>query len=157
VAEPVRGATAVLLLSALVLSGLLSACGSTVPGTPQPLRITDVERELVAGYFEDLNEAGEQGAAQQKELLRETQHPDFRGGDCRLPSGTLRVVPTMSTLRLDPAWTPPGEDEHPRGVVLAVAVTVTLLQDGMEVATQIGSQHVVLLSGKAYGFAPCAA
>lgn len=141
------------LLAACAL--LLVGCGSAVPGTARPLRVTDVERQLVEGYFADLNEAGGQGMAEQRELLRDTQHPDFRE-ECELPAGTLRVEPTMSTLRLDADWTPPGEDEHPRGVVLVVAVTVTLLQDGAELGSQIGSQHVVLLNGKAYGFAPCA-
>ncbi|GGP56517.1 hypothetical protein [Saccharothrix coeruleofusca] len=143
---------ALLTVCALLLAG----CGSAVPGAARPLRVTDVERQLVEGYFTDLNEAGGQGMAEQRELLRDTQHPDFREDECELPSGTLRVQPTMSTLRLDADWTPPGEDEHPRGVVLVVAVTVTLLQDGAELGSQIGSQHVVLLNGKAYGFAPCA-
>ena len=136
---------------ALVLAG----CGSTTSGAARPLQVTDVERELVTGYFNDLNEAGGQGTAEQRELLQDTQHPDFRDGDCELPTGTIRVQPTMSTLRLDPAWEPPGADEHPRGVVLVVAVTLTVVQEGAEVGSQIGSQHVVLLNGKAYGFAPC--
>ncbi|MFE9744595.1 hypothetical protein ACFYOT_06795 [Saccharothrix saharensis] len=144
-----RAATA--LACALVLTG----CGSTITGVARPLRVTDVERELVSGYFADLNEAGGQGTAEQRELLGATQHPDFRDEDCELPAGTIKVQPTMSTLRLDPAWTPPGEDEHPRGVVLVVAVTLTVVQEGTEVGSQIGSQHVVLLNGKAYGFAPC--
>jgi hypothetical protein len=135
---------------------LLAACGTTLTGTARPLRVTDVERELVTGYFADLNEAGGQGSTQQRDLLRDTQHPDFRDEDCELPTGTIRVQPTMSTLRLDPQWAPPGEDEHPRGVVLVVAVTLTLVQEGAEIGSQIGSQHVVLLNGKAYGFAPCA-
>ncbi|WP_367134421.1 hypothetical protein [Saccharothrix sp. HUAS TT1] len=133
----------------------LSGCGSTITGAAQPLKVTDVERELVTGYFNDLNEAGGQGTAEQRELLQDTQHPDFRDEDCELPSGTIEVQPTMSTLRLDPAWEPPGADEHPRGVVLVVAVTLTVVQEGAEVGSQIGSQHVVLLNGKAYGFAPC--
>ncbi len=133
----------------------LTGCGSRVAGTPRPLQVTELERELVAGYFTDLNDAGAQGDAEQRDLLRDTQHPDFVDEGCELPSGTIRVQPTMSTLRLDPTWTPPGEDEHPRGVVLVVAVTLTVLQDGAEVGSQIGSQHVVLLNGKAYGFAPC--
>ncbi|ONI82407.1 hypothetical protein ALI22I_40640 [Saccharothrix sp. ALI-22-I] len=134
---------------------LLAACGSTLTGTARPLQVTDVERELVTGYFADLNEAGGQGADEQRDLLKDTQHPDFRDEDCQLPTGTIKVQPTMSTLRLDPEWTPPGTDEHPRGVVLVVAVTLTVVQEGSEVGSQIGSQHVVLLNGKAYGFAPC--
>ncbi|WP_447004700.1 hypothetical protein ACRAKI_34815 [Saccharothrix isguenensis] len=145
----VRAVTAV--ACALTLAG----CASTITGTARPLRVTDVERALVTGYFADLNEAGGQGTAEQRELLQDTQHPDFRDDDCELPSGTIKVQPTMSTLRLDPQWAPPGEDEHPRGVVLVVAVTLTVVQEGTEIGSQIGSQHVVLLNGKAYGFAPC--
>ncbi|MFD1150197.1 hypothetical protein [Saccharothrix hoggarensis] len=142
-------------LTAAACAFLLAACGGAVTGVARPLQVTDVERELVSGYFADLNEAGGQGTSEQRELLTDTQHPDFRDGDCELPSGTIEVHPTMSTLRLDPTWTPPGEDEHPRGVVLVVAVTLTVVQEGTAVGQQIGSQHVVLLNGKAYGFAPC--
>ncbi|MER5264424.1 hypothetical protein ABTZ99_20360 [Actinosynnema sp. NPDC002837] len=148
-AEAVRAAMA--LACALLLAG----CGSVITGVARPLQVTDVERELVSGYFADLNEAGGQGTSEQRDLLKDTQHPDFRDEDCELPAGTIKVQPTMSTLRLDPAWAPPGEDEHPRGVVLVVAVTLTVVQEGSEIGSQIGSQHVVLLNGKAYGFAPC--
>lgn len=136
---------------------LLAGCASTIPGTPGPLRVTDVERTLVTGYFSGLNDAGSRSASSQRDLLRDSQHPDFRDNDCDLPQGTLRIEPAMSTLRTDPAWTPPGERSHPRGVVYVVAAKVTLLQDGTEVGSQIGSVHVVLLDDKAYGFAPCAA
>ncbi|MFI9007003.1 hypothetical protein ACIGNX_07205 [Actinosynnema sp. NPDC053489] len=142
-------------VAALACALALAGCGSAVTGDARPLRVTDVERELVSGYFADLNEAGGQGPDEQHELLQDTQHPDFRDQDCRLPAGTIEVQPTLSTLRLDPAWTPPGADEHPRGVVLVVAVTLTVVQEGSQVGSQIGSQHVVLLNGKAYGFAPC--
>ena len=142
-------------VTALACALLLAGCGSAIAGVARPLRVTDVERELVSGYFADLNEAGGQGASEQRDLLKDTQHPDFRDEDCRPPAGTIRVQPTLTTLRLDPAWTPPGADEHPRGVVLVVAVTLTVVQEGSEVGSQIGSQHVVLLNGKAYGFAPC--
>lgn len=142
-------------VTALACALLLAGCGSAIAGVARPLRVTDVERELVSGYFADLNEAGGQGTAEQRDLLKDTQHPDFRDEDCRLPAGTIRVQPTLTTLRLDPAWTPPGADQHPRGVVLVVAVTLTVVQEGSEVGSQIGSQHVVLLNGKAYGFAPC--
>jgi hypothetical protein len=142
-------------VTALACALLLAGCGSAITGVARPLQVTDVERELVSGYFADLNEAGGQGTTEQRDLLKDTQHPDFRDEDCQLPSGTIKVQPTMSTLRLDPAWAPPGEDEHPRGVVLVVAVTLTVVQEGSEIGSQIGSQHVVLLNGKAYGFAPC--
>ncbi|MEU4802368.1 hypothetical protein [Actinosynnema sp. NPDC023587] len=145
-----RVVTAVLCVLAL------AGCGSAVTGTAKALQITDVERTLVTSYFTALNEAGAQGIAQQRELLADTQHPDFRDDDCKLPDGTIRVQPTMSTLRLDPDWTPPGDDEHPRGVVVVVAVTLTVVRDGVEIGSQIGSQHLILLNGKTYGFAPCA-
>ncbi|NUT46724.1 MAG: hypothetical protein HOV94_05300 [Saccharothrix sp.] len=142
-------------VTAVACALALTGCGSAITGAAHPLKVTDVERDLVSGYFADLNEAGGQGVSQQRDLLTDTQHPDFRDEDCQLPTGTIRVHPTMSTLRLDPAWSPPGEDEHPRGVVLVVAVTLTVVQEGAEIGSQIGSQHVVLLNGKAYGFAPC--
>lgn len=136
---------------------LLAGCASTVPGTPRPLRLTDAERGLVTSYFAGLNDAGAKSTSDQQRLLRDTQHPDFRENSCDLPQGTLRIEPAMSTLRMAPDWTPPGERTHPRGVVYVVAATVTLLDDGAEVGSQIGSVHVVLLDDKAYGFAPCAA
>ncbi|CCH35401.1 putative secreted protein [Saccharothrix espanaensis DSM 44229] len=144
------------MVTAVLCVLALAGCGSRVTGTAKALQITDVEHTLVTSYFTALNEAGTQGVTQQRELLADTQHPDFREGDCELPDGTIRVQPTMSTLRLDPDWTPPGQDEHPRGVVVVVAVTLTVVQDGIEIGSQIGSQHLVLLNGKTYGFAPCA-
>lgn len=135
---------------------LLAGCASTVPGTPVPARITDAERTLVRGYFDALNTAGGKGLAQQQQLLRETQHPDYRKTSCELPSVTLRIEPVMSTLRASSDWTPSGGKVHPRGHVYAVAVTVTALKNDAEVGNQIGSQHVVAFNGKAYGFAPCA-
>ncbi|WP_033436965.1 hypothetical protein [Saccharothrix sp. NRRL B-16314] len=146
---------AVRAVTAMACALTLVGCTSAVTGTARPLKVTDVERELVTGYFADLNEAGGQGSSEQRDLLKDTQHPDFRDESCELPTGTIKVQPTMSTLRLDPQWAPPGEDEHPRGVVLVVAVTLTVVQEGTEIGSQIGSQHVVLLNGKAYGFAPC--
>jgi len=146
------------LSGALVACALaLTGCASTISGTPAPLRVTEVERNQVSAYFAGLNDAGATGASAQRERLLDTQHPDFREGTCDLPQGTLRIEPAMSTLRPAPDWTPPGERTHPRGVVYVVAATVTLLQDGAEVGSQIGSVHVVLLDDKAYGFAPCAA
>ncbi|MEU5691374.1 hypothetical protein [Actinosynnema sp. NPDC020468] len=148
--EPVRAA--VLAACALLLTG----CSSAIAGSAGPITVTDADRQLVTGYFSALNTAGAEGAAKQHALLEDTQHPDFPQTDCKLPEGTIKVQPTLSTLRLDPDWTPPKGDEHPRGVVLVVAVTLTVVQDGVEIGSQIGSQHVVLLNDKAYGFAPCA-
>ncbi|MEV0676673.1 hypothetical protein AB0I60_09135 [Actinosynnema sp. NPDC050436] len=145
------------VVAAVLCALALAGCGSRVTGTARALQITDTERTLVTSYFTALNDAGAQGVKQQRDLLADTQHPDFRDGDCTLPDGTIEVRPTMSTLRLDPDWIPPGEDEHPRGVVVVVAVMLTVAQDGVEIGNQIGSQHLVLLNGKTYGFAPCAA
>ncbi|HEX6341594.1 hypothetical protein [Umezawaea sp.] len=134
---------------------LLGGCGSSVAGTARPLRITEVERDQVSGYFTRLNEAGGRGNPEQRKLFQDTQHPDFRSRTCELRAGTLRMEPAMSTLRTDPDWEPPGGDTHPRGVVYVVAATVTLLEDDAPVGVQIGSLHVVLLDGAPYGFAPC--
>jgi hypothetical protein len=151
VGDGVRWASALAAAGALLLGG----CGSHVAGTARPLRITDVERGQVSGYFTQLNEAGGKGNPEQRKLLQDTQHPDFRKQACELKAGTLRMDPTMSTLRMDPDWEPPGERQHPRGVVYVVAATVTLLEDAAPVGIQIGSLHVVVIDGKPYGFAPC--
>jgi hypothetical protein len=145
------------LAKALVTAGalLLGGCGSAIPGTAVPLRVTEVERGQVAGYFTRLNEAGGKGNAEQRKLLQDTQHPDYRKQVCELTSGTLRLEPTMSTLRTDADWEPPGQRTHPRGVVYVVAATVTLQDDVGDVGTQIGSLHVVVIDDQAYGFAPC--
>lgn len=151
-AELARGAA--LLVGALLVAG----CSGAVAGTAVPIRLSDSDRGLVRNYFDDLNSAGEQGLEKQHALLEETQHPDYRDSGCRPPDGTIAYRPAMGTLRLDNEWAPAGGDEaHPRGVVLVVAVTITVHRDGVEVGSQIGSQHVVLLNGRAYGFAPCAA
>jgi hypothetical protein len=53
---------------------------------------------------------------------------------------------------------PPGAEEngtHPRGLVYVLGVSVSIRQDGALLGEQIGSQRVVILDGKAYGFAPC--
>lgn len=136
---------------------LLAGCSTAVSGTARPLRITDAERTLVTGYFITLNETGRQGTSAQRELLRDTQHPDFREDECDLPKGTIRIDPAMSTLRMDPDWEPSGQKAHPRGTVYAVAASITLLLESVEIGRQIGSLHIVLLDEKAYGFAPCVA
>ncbi|WNV91133.1 hypothetical protein [Umezawaea sp. Da 62-37] len=146
-----RSARALAVAGALLLGG----CGSQVAGTARPLRITEVERGQVQAYFTDLNDAGGKGNPEQRRLLQDTQHPDFRKQACELREGTLRMEPTMSTLRLAPKWEPPGERVHPRGVVYVVAATVTLLEDNAVLGVQVGSLHVVVIDGKAFGFAPC--
>jgi hypothetical protein len=151
VGDRLRRASALAAAGALLLGG----CASNVAGTARPLRITEVERDQVSGYFTQLNDAGGRGNPEQRKLLQDTQHPDFRTRACDLRAGTLRMDPAMSTLRMDPDWRPPGEREHPRGVVYVVAATVTLMEDAAAVGTQIGSLHVVVIDGKPYGFAPC--
>jgi len=145
------------LACALVTTGalLLGGCGTQIAGTAVPLRITEVERGQVAGYFTELNEAGDKGNAEQRKLLQDTQHPDYRKQACELKAGTLKMEPAMSTLRTDPDWEPPGQRTHPRGVVYVVAATVTLQDDVGAVGTLIGSLHVVVIDDRAYGFAPC--
>lgn len=115
------------------------------------------DRQLVADYFSASNAAAHQGAAAQQRFLDATQHPDFRGARCPLDGATVVIRPTMSTLRPDPAWVPAGATAPPRGTVHVVAVTATVRRDGLELGTQIGSQHVVTLDGRGYGFAPCPA
>ena len=142
----------VVWLSALAL---LAGCGAPVQGTARPVELTDGDRSVLRSYYDDLNKSGDNGSDQQETKIKETQHPDFRGKACDLRGATLKIEPTWSTLRMDADWAPPGEKTHPRGVVYVVAVTVTLRQEKTVIGSQIGSQHVVLLDGKVYGFAPC--
>lgn len=114
-------------------------------------------RGLVAGYFDAANAAAHLGPAAQQRFLDATQHPDFRGERCPLNGATVISEPTMSTLRSDSDWIPAGAGAPPRGTVYVVAVTATVRRDGAELGTQIGSQHVVVLDGRAFGFAPCLA
>ncbi|MGH3980291.1 MAG: hypothetical protein ACRDRZ_15015 [Pseudonocardiaceae bacterium] len=153
-----RGRTAAVPLAAMVLAAMvlagcvLAGCAQAVPeGAPGG------DRRLVAAYFAAGNDAGRQGSAAMQQFLDETQHPDFRGERCPLYGLTLEIDPAMTTLRPDPDWRPPGAQRPPRGAVYIIAVTVTVLADQVELDTQIGSQHIVVLDGTAYGFAPCPA
>jgi hypothetical protein len=136
---------------------LLTACAGTVPGSPRPIRVDQAERQLVQRYFEALDAAADRGTAEEQDLLRRTQHPDYRDRVCGLAGMTLRMDPAMSSLQPDPRWLASGSGRHPRGVVLRVAVTVTVRRDQADVGQQIGLVHLVLLDGTAYGFAPCPA
>lgn len=140
------------MLSALAL---LAGCAAPVQGTARPVELTDGDRGVIRAYYDDLNKSGDESSGDQETRLKETQHPDFRGKSCDLRGATLKIEPTWSTLRMDADWTPPGDKAHPRGVVYVVAVTVTLRQEKTVIGSQIGSQHVVMLDGKVYGFAPC--
>jgi hypothetical protein len=148
------------VLAVLGLAGLLlaAACTSAVPGVPVAAESPGHDRQLVEDYFKDLNSAADDGPAEQREFLQRSQHPDFTDELCDLGDLTLTIDPAMSTLRMDPDWVPPGggkRAKHPRGQVYVLGVSVSIRQDGALLGEQIGSQRVVILDGKAYGFAPC--
>ncbi|HEY8373250.1 MAG TPA: hypothetical protein VIL00_10940 [Pseudonocardiaceae bacterium] len=135
---------------------LLAGCTRVVPGTAHPVTPPPADRELIAHYFRENNEAAARGPQAQQEFLRRTQHPDHPPTGCELGDLVLYLEPALSTLRPDPDWVVPGSSGvRPRGAVYVVAVTVTARQDGSVVATQIGTKHVVVLDGKTYGFTPC--
>jgi hypothetical protein len=136
---------------------VLTGCGQVVAGTPKGESTSDADRALIAAYFEQNNEAAGEGAAAQREFLARTQHPDFDDEACNLGELTLTIAPTLSTLRPDAGWQPLNTDRTPRGRIYIIAVAVTVLRGTAPVGTQIGSIHVVVLDGKAHGFAPCPA
>ncbi|MFC4858817.1 hypothetical protein [Actinophytocola glycyrrhizae] len=146
---------AVLGLAALLIAG----CSSAVPGVPVPAASPEDDRQLVRDYFDELNAAAEEGPSTQRDFLRRSQHPDYADGMCELGGLTLTIDPAMSTLRVDPDWVPPdaGRDaEHPRGLVYVLGVSVSIRDDdGALLGEQIGSQRVVVLEGRTYGFTPC--
>lgn len=109
-------------------------------------------RQAVQRYFAENNAAARRGPAAQQEFFDRTQHPDYPL-NCDLEDTTVRLDPAMSTLRQDPGWSPDGS--LPRGQIWAVGVEVTTRADGSTSGHQIGSQHLVLLDGRTYGFAPC--
>ena len=147
------------LFAVLGLTGLLiTGCTSAVTGVPVPAASPDDDRKLVSEYFDELNAAAEEGSDAQRDFLRHSQHPDYTDELCDLGDLTLNVEPAMSTLRVDPDWVPPdaGRDAtHPRGLVYVLGVSISIRQDGALLGEQIGSQRVVVLDGRAYGFAPC--
>jgi hypothetical protein len=144
----------------VALTGLVTAgCGGRmVDGTPSAQSSPALaDRPVITAYFERSNAAAQEGAEAQRRFLHETQHPDYSDAGCNLGELTLVIDPTLSTLRPDAGWRPLNSDDAPRGRVYVVAVTVTVQRDKAVVATQIGSVHVVVLDGEAYGFAPCPA
>ncbi|WP_245614230.1 hypothetical protein [Actinokineospora inagensis] len=144
--------TALVLLATTTAAG----CATAVAGKPvAAVSATGQDRSLITKYFADLDDAGTQGAGAQRDFLRRTQHPDFASATCDLGGLTLRIEPTMSTLRTDPKWKPERAGKPPRGTVYVVAVSVWIRRDTATLAEQIGSQRVVVLDGKAYGFTPC--
>ena len=146
---------ACLLAACLLSAGLLvAACGQVVHGKPVALSPLTADRSLIVSYFEHSNAAAQDGSAAQKQFLDSTQHPDVPER-CDLGELTLRLDPTLSTLRSDGDWRPAGADHAPRGRVYVIAVTVTVQRDRTALATQVGSMHLVVLDGAAFGFAPC--
>lgn len=142
-----------LAATALAVAGCSTELGGTaLPGGPDA-----GDRELIVGYFDARNAAAEQGPAALQQFLDDTQHPDSRSGPCSLEGIVLVTDPALTTLRADPDWAPPDEVDPPRGTTYVVAASVSVERDEVELATQIGSQHVVVLDGAAYGFAPCPA
>lgn len=145
------------LLAGLLTLLTITGCGQRIAGTPSAVSVSGADESLVAEYFERNNAAADEGAAAQRSFLTETQHPDFSADQCSLGDLTLTMAPALSTLRPDAGWRPLNSSETPRGRVYIVAVTVTIQRGKAPVGTQIGSVHVVVLDGAAYGFAPCPA
>ena len=127
---------------------------STVAGTPVANASSEQDKKLVADYFTELNNAGKDGPTTQRDFLRRTQHPDFTDRFCDLGELTLKIEPAMSTFRFDLGWTPEG-GAHPRGTIYVLGVAISIRRGGALLAEQIGSERVVVLDGKAYGFTPC--
>jgi hypothetical protein len=146
-----RASLTAALLAALAIAG----CTTTVGGTAVSVQASGGDREIVNAYFTELNEAGEDGPTTQRDFLRRTQHPDFTDRICELGDLTLKIEPAMSTLRVDPKWMPEKANSQPRGLVYVLGVSVSIRREGAMLAEQIGSQRVVVLDGKVYGFTPC--
>lgn len=146
-------------LAVAVLGLLAAGCSAQVSGRPVAATAgsPDGDRGLVEQYFTDLNTSGDEGTAPQRDFLRRTQHPDYGDRLCDLGGLVLHIEPAMSTLRADPDWVPPdsGSSEPPRGTIYVLGVSVSIRQQGALLGEQIGSQRVVVLEGKAYGFSPC--
>jgi hypothetical protein len=143
-------------VGAAVLTALLAAgCTTTVSGSPVGVGSADEDRELVTGYFAELNGAGDDGPSTQRDFLRRTQHPDFTDRLCDLGGLTVEIEPAMSTFRPDPTWKPEDSAKRPRGMVYALGVFVSIRREGARLAEQIGSLRVVVLDGKVYGFMAC--
>ncbi|SDI63807.1 hypothetical protein SAMN05192558_106170 [Actinokineospora alba] len=146
------------VLGVLLVTVTASACSTTVAGQAVPAGgagAPEVERELVGRYFTDFNDAADEGPETQRDFLRRTQHPDFTDRTCDLGDLVLTVEPALSTLRTDAKWKPEDASKRPRGSVYVVGVSVRIRRDNATLAEQIGSQRVVVLDGRAYGFAPC--
>jgi hypothetical protein len=147
------------LVTIAVLGMALTGCSTAIAGTPAPQSATSsgTDRGLVQEYFTDLNASADEGTSSQRDFLQRTQHPDFSDRLCDLGDLVLHIEPAMSTLRADPEWVPPESrsDDPPRGSIYVLGVSVSVRQQGALLGEQIGSQRVVVLEGKAYGFSPC--
>lgn len=151
-----RAAWTLLVVAVLAVAVVLITVdpASTVAGTPVANAATEKDKQLVADYFTELNSAGKDGPATQRDFLRRTQHPDFTDRFCDLGDLTLKIDPAMSTFRFDLGWSPEG-GTHPRGDIYVLGVSIAIRRGGALLAEQIGSERVVVLDGKAYGFTPC--
>lgn len=147
------------ILPAVLAALIAVGCGPAVAGRAVPATAgsPDADRGLVQSYYSELNAAADEGPDIQRDFLRRTQHPDYTDRLCDLSGLTLHVLPAMSTLRADPGWVPPEDDEQPRGAVYVLGVSISVRQEGALLGEQIGSQRVVVLDGRAYGFSPCPA
>ncbi|MBO0840123.1 MAG: hypothetical protein J2O49_04825 [Sciscionella sp.] len=134
---------------------VIAACGTPNDGQKS---LPDNNKRLITDYFTKLDDAGTRGADAQRTFFHDTQDPDFPSR-CDLGGLTVREQPTMSTLRLDPSWTPQGAaaGKHPKGTVYVVAAELTAKRDGSIVGNQIGSLRVEIIGKTVYGFAPCVA
>lgn len=139
----------------LLVTVLLAGCTATVRGAPVPVGVADADRQLVAAYFAELNDAGKDGSASQRDFLRRTQHPDFTDRLCELGDLTLKIDPAMSTFRIDLNWKPENAARPPRGHTYVLGVSISIRRSGALLAEQIGSQRVVVLDERVYGFTPC--
>ncbi len=145
-------------LAILLVAVSAAGCSTSVQGhavRSQAASVPEQERDIIARYFDDLNASGADGPSVQRDFLRRTQHPDYNDRFCDLGGLVLAIEPALSTLRADAKWKPEKSTKRPRGAVYVVGVSVKIRRDSATLAEQIGSQRVVVLDGKAYGFTPC--
>ncbi|MGJ7905815.1 hypothetical protein ACOQFL_04980 [Actinopolyspora sp. H202] len=134
----------------LVLLWCCLLSGSPTPAPPSPG--SGAVRSVTA-YFNTNNAAARRGPDAQRIFLRRTQHPDYRARRCSLDGMTVTAEPALGTLRPDEEFTVAGRP--PAGGVWVVGVEITVRREGVVVGRQLGSQHLVVLDGRWYGFAPC--
>ncbi|GAB3433463.1 hypothetical protein [Actinophytocola sediminis] len=142
-------------IAVIAVALLATGCSTSISGQAVPAGAGSPERDrgLVEAYYEELNAAADDGTLD--DFLRHTQHPDYLDRLCDLSGLTVNVLPAMSTLRADPRWVPPEESDRPRGAVYVLGVSLSIREQGTLLGEQIGSQRVVVLDGRAYGFSPC--